>query len=105
VIAGKGVSKIGPLLTAIEQEADIPPEAKDMVVLLGQQIADLDSKIRLQSRIETGLRRAVATEYRVRVAHIDVDVRVVLWQETPMHLNSLTPIRISGTPRSFTNIA
>ncbi len=46
VIAGKGISKIGPLLSAIEQETAIPPEAKDMAVLLGQQIADLDTKIK-----------------------------------------------------------
>lgn len=46
VIAGKGISKIGPLLFAIEQETAIPPEAKDMAVLLGQQIADLDTKIK-----------------------------------------------------------
>jgi transposase len=46
VIAGKGLSKIGPLLTAIEQTAIIPSEAKDMVSLLGTQIADLDSKIK-----------------------------------------------------------
>jgi transposase len=30
VIAGTGLGKIGPLLAAIEQEAVIPPEAKDM---------------------------------------------------------------------------
>jgi transposase len=35
VIAGKGMSKIGPLLAAIEQEPTIPSEAKDMVALLG----------------------------------------------------------------------
>ena len=46
VIAGKGISKVGPLLSAIEQETAIPPEAKDMAVLLGQQIADLDSEIK-----------------------------------------------------------
>ena len=45
VIAGKGLSKIGPLLTAIEQTA-IPSEAKDMASLLGKQIADLDCKIK-----------------------------------------------------------
>ena len=33
---------------------------------------------RCQSRIETEPRRAVGTEDRVRLAHIDVDVRVVL---------------------------
>ena len=46
VIAGKGFSKIGPLLDAIEQEATIPSEAKDMAALLGQQIADLDPRIK-----------------------------------------------------------
>jgi transposase len=46
VIAGKGISKVGPLLAAIDQEASIPSEAKDMAVLLGQQIADLDAKIK-----------------------------------------------------------
>jgi transposase len=45
VIAGKGLSKIGPLLAAVEQEAAIPSEAKDMAVLLGQQIADLDTRM------------------------------------------------------------
>jgi transposase len=46
VIAGKELSKIGPLLTAIEQETAIPSEAKDMASLLGKQIADLDTKVR-----------------------------------------------------------
>src|SRR5271157_4139516 len=38
--------KVGPLLTAIEQETTIPPEAKDMAILLGQQIANLDARIK-----------------------------------------------------------
>ena len=46
VIAGKGLSKIGALLAAIEQEIAIPSEAKDMAALLGQQIADLDTRIK-----------------------------------------------------------
>jgi len=46
VIAGKGISKIEPLLTAIEQETAIPPETKDMASLLGQQIEDLDARIK-----------------------------------------------------------
>jgi transposase len=46
VIAGKGLGKIGPLLVAIEQETVIPSEAKDMAVLLGRQIADLDTRIK-----------------------------------------------------------
>jgi hypothetical protein len=35
---------------------------------------------RCQSRIEAEPRRAVGTEDRVRLAHIDVNVRVVLWR-------------------------
>jgi len=35
------------------------------------------------------------------LAHIDVDVRVVLGGDAPMHSNSFTPMQISGTPRSF----
>jgi transposase len=46
VIAGKGLGKVGPLLAAIEQEATIPSEAKDMAIVLGQQIAELDTKIK-----------------------------------------------------------
>ena len=46
MIAGKGPAKVGPLLTAIAQETTIPPEAKDMTILLGQQIADLDARIK-----------------------------------------------------------
>jgi transposase len=46
VIAAKGLSQVGPLLTAIEREAAIPPEAKDMASLLGRQIDDLDAKIK-----------------------------------------------------------
>jgi transposase len=46
VIAGRGLSKITPLLTAIEQEAAIPSEAKDMAALLGRQIEDLDTRIK-----------------------------------------------------------
>ena len=46
IIAGKGAGKIVPLLFAIEQEAAIPPEAKEMFVLLGQQIDEIDARIK-----------------------------------------------------------
>jgi transposase len=46
VIAGKGPGKIAPLLAAIEQVSTIPSEAKDMAILLGEQIADLDARIK-----------------------------------------------------------
>jgi transposase len=45
VIAAKGIRQVGPLLAAIEQEAAIPAEAKDMASLLGRQIEVLDTRI------------------------------------------------------------
>ena len=45
VIAAKGMSKIEPLLIAIEHEIAIPPEAKDMAALLGRQIEELNTRI------------------------------------------------------------
>jgi transposase len=46
IIAGKGVGKVVPLLSAIEQEAAIPPAAREMFVLLGQQIDEIDTRIK-----------------------------------------------------------
>ena len=46
VIAGKGLRQIGPLLTAIEQETTIPPEARDMAALLGREIEHLERRIK-----------------------------------------------------------
>jgi transposase len=46
IIAGKGTGKIAPLLSAIEQEAAIPPAAKEMFALLGQQIDETDVRIK-----------------------------------------------------------
>jgi transposase len=45
IIAGRGAGKIAPLLSAIEQEAAIPPEAREMFLLLGRQIDDIDARI------------------------------------------------------------
>jgi transposase len=46
VIAGKGLCQVGPLLIAIEREAAIPSEARDMASLLGRQIEELDTRIK-----------------------------------------------------------
>jgi transposase len=46
VIAAKGLRQVGALLTAIEQETAIPPEAEDMAALLGRQIEELDTRIK-----------------------------------------------------------
>jgi transposase len=55
IIAGKGVGKIVPLLSAIEQEAAIPPEGREMFVLLGHQIDEIDARIK---KLISTLRRA-----------------------------------------------
>ena len=58
------------------------------------------------SSVNPGLKRnrvAQGTEDSVRLAHIDVDVRVVPRGDSPIHMNSFTPMQISGTPRSFLN--
>jgi transposase len=46
IIAGKGAGQIVPLLSAIEQEAAIPPGAREMFALLGQQIDAIDACIK-----------------------------------------------------------
>jgi transposase len=46
VVAGKGRGQIAVLLIAVEQQTAIPPEAKAMFVVLGQQIEDLDARIK-----------------------------------------------------------
>ena len=45
VIAAKGVRFIGPLLAAIETDTTLPPEAKEMLALLGRQIEHLDARL------------------------------------------------------------
>ena len=59
---------------------------------------------RCQSRIEAEPRRAVGTKDRVRLAHIDIDVRMVLRRRYANALEFAHTIRISGTPRSFLNL-
>jgi transposase len=52
VIAGKGLGRIGALLSAVEQEPAIPPEAKDMFALMGEEVAHLDTRIeQLDARV------------------------------------------------------
>ncbi len=45
VIAAKGVSQVAPLLKAIQAQTDLPPEAHDMLLLLGQEIEHLDTRL------------------------------------------------------------
>jgi transposase len=46
VIAAKGISQIASLLAAIEAEAMIPPAAKEMLALLGEEIDHLDTRLK-----------------------------------------------------------
>jgi transposase len=46
VIAAKGIGQIASLLVAIEAEAAIPLEAKEMLALLGQEIEHCDTRIK-----------------------------------------------------------
>ena len=52
LIAAKGISRIAALLAAIEAETTIPPEAREMLALLGQEIEHLDTRLK---EIETKL--------------------------------------------------
>lgn len=45
VVAGKGRGQVAVLLSVVEQQPAIPPEAKAMFVVLGQQIEALDARI------------------------------------------------------------
>jgi transposase len=45
VVAGNGRGQVAVLLSVVEQQPAIPPEAKAMFVVLGQQIEALDARI------------------------------------------------------------
>src|SRR5258708_5758423 len=46
VIAAKGMSRIAPVLEAVETETTIPLEVREMLALLGQEIEHLDTRIK-----------------------------------------------------------
>ena len=46
IVAAMGDSQIGRLLSALEQDAAIPPAAQEMFVLLGEQIEQLNGRIK-----------------------------------------------------------
>jgi transposase len=46
IIASKGLDKVSPLLSAIEQENAVPAEAKEMFVLIGEQIEKIGVRIK-----------------------------------------------------------
>ena len=68
VIVAKGIRQVAPLLAAIDAETTIPPEAKNMATVLGQEIEHLDTRIK---QIEAGLIAAhKANEVSQRLATI-----------------------------------
>jgi transposase len=46
VIAARGTSQVAPLLAAVAAEASLPPAAKEMLALLGEQIEHLDGRLK-----------------------------------------------------------
>jgi transposase len=46
IIAGKGLSNIALLLKKIEADTAIPPEAREMMALLGEEIARLNARLK-----------------------------------------------------------
>jgi transposase len=68
IVAGRGISTLAPLLSAIEQEAAVPPEAKEMFALPGQQIEEISARIK---EIDAKLSAAhKASEVSTRLATI-----------------------------------
>lgn len=65
VIAAKGLRQVGPLLTAIELDIALPPEAKDMAALLGRQIVELDTRIKEIDVKLTGAHKANEVSQRL----------------------------------------
>jgi len=45
VVAGKGTGKVTALLKRLAEDQAIPPPARQMMAVLGQEVSDLDSKI------------------------------------------------------------
>jgi transposase len=57
LIAAKGAAKVDALFAAIEQQADIPPVAREMFALFRQQITDINARIaELDARVNAAHR-------------------------------------------------
>lgn len=65
IIIGKGLSKIGQLLTAIEQADSLPSEAKEMAALLGRQTTELDTRIKEIDAKLAAMHKASETSQRL----------------------------------------
>lgn len=65
IVAAKGVSQITPLLEAIEVATAIPPDAKDMLALLGQEIEHLDARLNEMEVKLTAAHKANALSQRL----------------------------------------
>jgi transposase len=60
VVTGKGTAKVAALLAAIEAEATIPAVGKEMLALLGEQIAHLDGRIQALEKKVNAMHKANA---------------------------------------------
>jgi transposase len=66
VVSGKGLDKIASLLSAIEPEEIIPPEAREMFVVLGEQIEEISGRIKqIDARLNDG-NRCESSTYATR---------------------------------------
>ena len=65
IVGAKGVSQITPLLEAIEVATAIPPDAKDMLALLGQEIEHLDARLNEMEVKLTSAHKANALSQRL----------------------------------------
>lgn len=72
--------------------------------LVNEQTVRWVGLIRIQMWVEAEQGRTVGAQNRVVAAHVEIDMRVILGGDAPMHFNCFTPIRISGTPLSFLNL-
>jgi transposase len=71
VIAAKGISQITPLLDAIEAATTVPPEARDMLALLGEEIKHLDTRLEEIATKLTAAHRANAVSQLLATSAAD----------------------------------
>ncbi len=71
VIAAKGIAKVEPLLEAVAQDAAVPPPAREMLALLGAQIAHHDEEIAsLDTRLKAQHRANPVSQRLARIPGI-----------------------------------
>jgi transposase len=97
IVAGKGAGQIVPLLSAIEQEAAIPPEAVEMFVLLGRQIDEIEARIKEVDAKLSAAHKASELSQRLVTINYRVDIGR---RDRPGDVRIRTPSRRLGRPHS-----